>query len=151
MEAFSRLNFHPFHTTHTIAKKLVADKDTKYDIAPEKICGAFAARKQLLGHSSVTRALGHWPVAPVYIEYKVRLTGVVVVVVNPHSTSVICPPRGNVDKRNRLSRGQFKCTSCEFACPRMSLRRAILPSAYRPLAIRGATFGSRKCVWYHEK
>lgn len=110
---------HNFVTTtnHTIAKKLVARaKDTGRGIALENLQGV---RGQKTASRPQRRDLHSWAFDQLrrFIEYKARLAGVVVVVVNPRNTSITCPSCGNIDKRNRPSRGQFKCTSCGFAGP----------------------------------
>lgn len=46
------------------------------------------------------------------LEYKMRLSGRFVIKVNPRNTSITCPKCGNVDKQNRRSQAEFKCTKC---------------------------------------
>lgn len=47
-----------------------------------------------------------------YIEYKSKLFGVPVVLVNPAYTSQRCNVCGYIDKANRKSQGEFICRSC---------------------------------------
>ncbi|WP_243664965.1 transposase, partial [Rhodothermus marinus] len=48
------------------------------------------------------------------LEYKARLKGVRVVVVDPAHTSQTCPRCGHVDRRNRRSGRLFRCRACGF-------------------------------------
>ena len=50
-----------------------------------------------------------------FIEYKGRLSGVPVVLVDPRNTSRTCPACGCIDKGNRRSQDSFLCVSCGFA------------------------------------
>ena len=51
------------------------------------------------------------------IEYKARLAGVLVVLVDPRNISQTCPACGCIDKRNRPTRARFSCVSGGFAGP----------------------------------
>jgi putative transposase len=48
------------------------------------------------------------------LEYKARLKGVRVVVVDPRYTSRTCPRCGHLDRRNRRSGRLFRCRACGF-------------------------------------
>ncbi|BBM68806.1 RNA-guided endonuclease InsQ/TnpB family protein [Rhodothermus marinus] len=48
------------------------------------------------------------------LEYKARLKGVRMVVVDPAHTSQTCPRCGHVDRRNRRSGRLFRCRACGF-------------------------------------
>ncbi len=48
------------------------------------------------------------------LEYKARLKGVRVVVVDPAHTSQTCPRCGHIDRRNRRSGRLFRCRACGF-------------------------------------
>jgi len=50
-----------------------------------------------------------------FIEYKARLSGVMVVAVDPRNTSRTCPVCGHCEKANRRSQAQFLCVSCGHA------------------------------------
>ena len=52
-----------------------------------------------------------------FIQYKARLSGVPVVLVDPAYTSQRCPECGAVDRANRASQAWFSCVSCAFAGP----------------------------------
>jgi transposase len=47
-----------------------------------------------------------------FIDYKARAAGVPVILVDPRNTSRTCPACGHVDKANRKSQAEFRCTSC---------------------------------------
>ena len=50
-----------------------------------------------------------------FIQYKAKLAGVPVIVVDPRNTSRTCPACGCIDKANRVSQAQFLCSGCGFA------------------------------------
>ena len=52
-----------------------------------------------------------------FIQYKARLQGVPVVLVDPRNTSRTCPACGLMDKANRVSQAWFSCVRCGFAGP----------------------------------
>ena len=52
-----------------------------------------------------------------FIEYKAKLSGVLVVLVDLRSTSRTCPSCGCVDANNRRTRDDFQCVRCGFAGP----------------------------------
>lgn len=49
-----------------------------------------------------------------YIEYKAEREGIKVRYVNPAYTSQTCSRCGNIDKENRQTQQEFKCTKCGF-------------------------------------
>jgi len=49
------------------------------------------------------------------VEYKAKLAGVSVVLVDPRNTSRTCPICGTINKRNRPSQSIFSCISCGFS------------------------------------
>ena len=51
------------------------------------------------------------------IEYKARLLGVPVDLVDPRNTSRECSRCHLIDKRNRPSRDKFQCIGCGVAAP----------------------------------
>ena len=50
-----------------------------------------------------------------FIEYKSELNGIEVFLVNPRNTSRQCSRCGYIDKKNRKTRNDFKCLSCNFS------------------------------------
>jgi len=103
------------NTNHTISKRIVAKaKDTGRGIALEDLSG-IRERGTFRRHQRAT--LHSWSFSQLrqYIEYKARLAGVPVVLVDPRNTSRTCPACGHIDKRNRPSQSKFSCTSCGYA------------------------------------
>ncbi len=102
-------------TNHVIAKRLVQQaKRTKRAIALEDLTHirsrARATRSQrVVLHSWAFHQLRS------FLDYKARLVGVVVVLVDPRNTSRACSQCGHIDKANRKSQAAFVCTSCSFA------------------------------------
>lgn len=102
---------------HRIAKRLVAKaKDTGRGIALEDLKGIHeqvTVRKaqRRVQHSWVFRQLRSC------IQYKARLAGVPVMLVDPRNTSRTCPQCGLIDKRNRPDQAHFRCIGCGFAGP----------------------------------
>lgn len=100
---------------HTISKRIVAKaKGTGRGIALEELTG-IRERVTVRRHQRAT--LHSWSFSQLRqcIEYKARLAGVPVVLVDPRNTSRTCPVCGCVDKRNRPSQSKFSCTSCGYA------------------------------------
>lgn len=102
---------------HIVAKELVAKaQGTGRGIALENLSG-------IRGRTTVSRAqrrdLNSWAFYQLrtFIEYKARLAGIPVVLVDPRNTSRTCPVCGHVDKRNRPDQAHFKCISCGYAGP----------------------------------
>jgi len=52
-----------------------------------------------------------------FIEYKAKLSGVVVVLVDPRNTSRMCSECGHCERANRKSQAKFVCNSCGHAAP----------------------------------
>ncbi|MER3402668.1 MAG: transposase, partial [Armatimonadota bacterium] len=70
-----------------------------------------------------------------FIEYKARLAGVPVVIVDPRNTSRTCPACGHVAKANRPTQAEFRCVECGFAGPAdaiaaENIRRAVVMRPY---------------------
>lgn len=102
-------------TNHVISKALVRHaKDTGRGIALENLQGirdrVTVRRRQRSRHAN-------WAFSQLrsFIEYKARLAGVAVVLVDPRNTSRTCPACGYIDKANRVSQANFLCVSCGFA------------------------------------
>lgn len=49
-----------------------------------------------------------------FLNYKARLAGVPVIIVDPRNTSRRCSVCGYIDKRNRKNQAEFVCRSCGF-------------------------------------
>ena len=105
------------HTNHVISKKLVAKaKGTCRGIALEDLTGI---RDRMTVRKGQRRQHHSWAFNQLrrFIEYKARLAGVVVELVDPRNTSRTCPVCGCVDKRNRPSQSLFSCVSCKYSAP----------------------------------
>jgi putative transposase len=100
---------------HCISKHLVAKaKDTGRGIALENLKGI---RDRKPASKAQRRRLNSWGFYQLrqFIEYKSRLVGVPVVLVDPAYTSQACPNCGFIHASNRPDRNSFICGSCGFA------------------------------------
>lgn len=100
---------------HQISKQLVNKaKHTKRGIALENLSGI---RDRVRVRKPQRRELHSWSFYQLrsFIEYKARLAGVPLVLVDPRNTSRTCPVCGCIDKANRRSQDSFLCVSCGFA------------------------------------
>lgn len=105
------------HVNHVISKRLVAKaKGTGRGIALEDLRGI---RDRITVRKAQRRTHHSWSFHQLrqFIEYKARLAGVPVVLVDPRNTSRTCPECGTIDKANRPTRDHFCCVSCGFAGP----------------------------------
>ena len=103
------------NTNHVISKALVRHaKDTGRGIALEDLQGIRDGKRFRKRQRS---RHANWGFAQLrsFIQYKARLSGVPVVLVDPRNTSRTCPTCGLVDKANRVSQAQFLCTGCGLA------------------------------------
>jgi len=99
---------------HEIAKQLVLKaKGTNFGIALEDLKGirkrTTVRKKNRSRHSS-------WSFGQLrgFVEYKAKLNGVVLVLVDPRNTSRTCPRCGYTDKKNRKSQADFCCGFCGY-------------------------------------
>jgi len=102
---------------HVISKRLVAKaKGTRRMIALEDLKGI---RNGTTVRKAQRRRHSSWGFRQLrnFIEYKAKLAGVPVVVVEPRGTSHTCPACGCVDRKNRPTRDTFRCVRCGFAGP----------------------------------
>lgn len=100
---------------HCISKKLVAKaQGTGRSLALENLKGI---RKRLIVRKAQRRIQHSWGFHQLrsFIEYKARLTGVQVVLVDPRNTSRTCVSCGHISKENRPSRDIFLCVRCGFS------------------------------------
>jgi IS605 OrfB family transposase len=99
---------------HQISKKLVVKaKDTDCGIALEDLKGI---RDRLQFRKPQRARMGGWAFFQLrwFVEYKARLAGVPVVLVDPRNTSRTCSACGHCDKANRRSQSEFVCVACGF-------------------------------------
>jgi IS605 OrfB family transposase len=100
---------------HRISKYVVATaKDTHRAIALEDLTGmrtrTTVRRRQRARHANWSFAhLRHC------LTYKARLSGVVLVLVDPRNSSRTCCRCGCIDKANRRSQSSFLCVQCGYA------------------------------------
>jgi IS605 OrfB family transposase len=100
---------------HCIAKKLVAKaKDTERGIALEDLEGI---RDRIRFAKPQRARMGSWAFFQLrsFVEYKARLEGVTVVLVDPRNTSRTCSRCGHCDKGNRKSQAEFVCLHCGYS------------------------------------
>ena len=103
------------HVNHCISKKLVAKaQGTNRGIALEDLKGI---RSRIRLRKPQRRIQHSWAFSQLrlFVEYKAKLAGVPVVLVNPCNTSRTCPQCGCVDNANRPSQASFSCVSCAFS------------------------------------
>jgi IS605 OrfB family transposase len=103
------------NTNHIISKRLVAKaKDTHRLIALEDLKGI---RQRVTVNHSQRRRHHSWAFNQLrrFIQYKAKLAGVLVKLVDPKHTSQTCPRCGSVSKHNRVSQSSFVCQACGFA------------------------------------
>ncbi len=102
---------------HCISKEIVARAEgTARAVALEELGGI---RQRTTVRRSQRRRHLSWSFRQLraFVEYKAAARGVPVVFVDPRNTSRTCPSCGNVDRRNRPSRDEFRCGSCGLAGP----------------------------------
>ena len=102
-------------TNHKISKCIVRKaQDTNRTIALEDLSGirdrVTVRRKQRARHAN-------WSFYDLRakIEYKARMAGIPVVLVDPRNTSKMCSACGHIDPSNRPTQSSFKCVRCGFA------------------------------------
>lgn len=105
--------------SHCISKKIVAKaKALGCGIALEDLKG-IRKRTEKTVRKSQRRQHSSWAFCQLrqFIEYKAKIAGVPVVLVNPKNTSRTCPVCGYIAKGNRPSRDKFCCQACGYAAP----------------------------------
>jgi IS605 OrfB family transposase len=132
------------HINHVISKSVVAKtKDSGRGIALEDLKGI---RDRITVRKGQRRQHHSWAFNQLrqFIEYKAKLVGVLVKVVDPRNTSRTCPKCGSVDKANRKSQSLFSCVSCGFSAPADTVAagiiagRAVVNRPYFSPALGGA-------------
>lgn len=99
-------------TNHYISKEIVQTaKDTNRAIALEDLSGI---RENVTVSKAVRESIGKWAFLELrnFIEYKAKLLGVPVVLVDPRNTSRACSVCGYIDKKNRKNQASFVCLEC---------------------------------------
>lgn len=97
---------------HCISKEIVQTaKDTNRAIALEDLSGI---RARVTVSKAVRESIGKWAFLELrnFIEYKAKLIGVPVVLIDPRNTSRECSACGYTDKKNRKNQASFVCLEC---------------------------------------
>jgi IS605 OrfB family transposase len=100
---------------HTISKQVVKlAKDTERDIALEDLSGI---RERITARREQRATLHSWSFYQLraFLQYKSKLAGIKLILVDPRNTSRTCPSCGCVDKHNRPNQSTFKCVVCGFS------------------------------------
>ena len=102
---------------HQISKRVVAKaKRHSVAIVLEDLKGI---RTKLRFRKPHRRQAHSWAFGQLrsFIEYKAKLAGVPLVLVDARNTSITCPACGYVDKKNRITQELFICVRCGFGGP----------------------------------
>lgn len=103
------------HVNHVISKGVVAEaKDSGRGIALEDLTHI---RDRISVRKAQRRQQHSWAFSQLrrFIEYKAKLAGVIVALVDPRNTSRTCPQCGFISRSNRSSQSLFSCVSCNFS------------------------------------
>ena len=103
------------HTNHELSKQLVRKaKDTGRGIALEDLNGI---RDRVTVRRAQRTHLHGWSFFQLraFLEYKSRLSGVTLVLVDPRNTSRTCPECKCIDRANRKTQAEFVCTRCGYS------------------------------------
>jgi len=103
------------HVNHKISRELVVvAKGTMRAIALEDLRGI---RSQVTVRHGQREKHGKWAFDQLraFVDYKAKVAGVPVLMVNPRNTSRRCSECGCTEKRNRISQSEFKCRACGYA------------------------------------
>jgi len=102
-------------TNHRISKAIVAEAQRSgRGVALEDLQGI---RDRVKARRRQRARLHNWPFFQLrsFVEYKARLAGVPVALIDPRNTSRGCPACGHAEKRNRPDQATFSCVSCGHA------------------------------------
>ena len=100
---------------HCISKKIVEKcKRHSLSLAIEDLAGI---RQRATVRKTQRRQHSSWAFDQLrrFLEYKSKLAGIILKVVDPHYTSQRCSNCGYVAHRNRKSQSNFVCKSCNFS------------------------------------
>ena len=99
---------------HCISKKIVEKaKRSRCGIVLEDLTNI---RKRMKARKKQRSKMCSWSFAQLrqFLDYKAKMAGVPVVIVDPRNTSRRCSVCGYIDKRNRKNQAEFVCRSCGF-------------------------------------
>ena len=100
------------HTNHVISKEIVAcAKGTNRGIKLEALGGI---RDRITVGRKQRVVLHSWAFSQLrlFLEYKAKLAGVVLIAVDPRNTSRECAACGHIAKANRPNQSTFRCAAC---------------------------------------
>jgi putative transposase len=100
---------------HNLSQRIVAEaRRTKRAIALEDLHGI---RSRVRARKPQRATLSSWSFYQLraFLEYKAKLAGVRVILVDPRNTSRTCPACGHCAKENRPDQATFLCQSCGLA------------------------------------
>jgi putative transposase len=100
---------------HRISKQIVAEAQrTKRAIALEDLKGI---RSRVRARKLQRATLHSWSFAQLrsFLEYKAKMAGVRIVLVDPRNSSRTCPCCGHCAKENRPNQATFLCQRCGLA------------------------------------
>lgn len=103
------------HVNHCISKAIVAKaKDTDRGIAVEDLSGI---RDRITVRVRQRARHSGWAFSQLrlFLEYKAKLAGVFVAIVDPRNTSRTCAVCGSCEKGNRKSQSSFLCLHCGYS------------------------------------
>ncbi len=122
---------------HTISKKIVQiAKDTRRAIGLENLKGFRATVRK-----GQRERFGKWAFHELrsFIEYKAKLVGIPVYLVNPKNTSRACSQCGHTSKVNRKTQSEFVCVQCGFSLNadfNGAINIALRADVSQPIAVR---------------
>jgi putative transposase len=123
-------------TNHCISKRVVAvAKGTERGIALEQLLGI---RERITVRKRQRARHSNWAFAQLggFINYKARLAGVPVVLVDARNTSRTCLACGHIAKANRPSQAHFECVVCGFAGPSDAVAACVIAARARAEVIQ---------------
>lgn len=101
------------NTNHMISKKIVrCAKDTQRAIGLENLKGF-----RVTVRKAQRERFGKWAFNQLsdFIQYKAKIIGIPVNMIDPRNTSRRCSRCGHIDKANRKSQSEFVCVHCGFS------------------------------------
>lgn len=102
------------HENHVISKQIVKlAEGTGRGIGLEDLKHIRIRTRFRKGQRAKISGWAFWQLRT-FVEYKSKLAGVPVVVVDPRNTSRTCSACGHCEKANRQNQAEFKCRQCGF-------------------------------------
>ncbi|MFZ1830057.1 MAG: transposase, partial [Candidatus Competibacteraceae bacterium] len=97
---------------HNVSRRIVSKAERSQSAISLEDLKHIRARAK--ANKEQRRRLHNWGFAELrgFIEYKARLSGVPVFVIDPRNTSRQCSVCGHIDKKNRPNQSVFRCVAC---------------------------------------